>query len=126
MRRLAIRWAACLLIVLLMGEANLATPPAAERAEAPVSVDHPFPPANHFNGLSILACANTHPSPPALSSWYIQYSNPYYYDMYHIRYTCIGHYHPGGADILCVWTGVYWAGGAITGPYMGSNDCTFF
>lgn len=88
---------------------------------------HPFPPADHFNNLSALTCAASHPSPPALSSWYIQYSNPYYYDANHIRYTCIGHYHVDDVGILCVWTGIYWTGGTITGPYYTSPDpCTFF
>lgn len=108
-----------------MGQSTADASPAG--VESTTSVQHEFPPADHFNNLSALVCANTHPSPPPLSSWYIQYSNPYYYDANHIRYTCIGHYHQaGGVGILCQWTGIYWTGGTITGPYMDSNDCTFF
>lgn len=109
--------------MVVMGQSTADASP--QTVDSPVTVVHDWPPADHFNNLSALTCAASHPSPPAaLSSWYIQYSNPYYYDANHIRYTCIGHYHIPGVGVVCVWTGIYWTGGTITGPY--DTSCSYF
>lgn len=73
------------------------------------SVVHPGS-QTHHSSTSFFVCGYTKGS---LTT--VQYSNPFYYDANHVRFTCIGHSHD--PDIVCSWVAIQWKNGPITGPY---------
>jgi hypothetical protein len=65
-----------------------------------------------YDAAAALACGATRPD----SSYHFGSANPYYFDSYHIRESCILHSH--SQDVVCSWTAIYWLpSGPITGPY---------